>query len=106
MWYDLEGRKFDYWKSSEIRECVGNSCEGRKKKIIERHKFSGIDRLDSYIGSWKGFPWYCVIFSKDTECTNHITNWFDFRCCLGFGENNRSAVQNPNIVAIATTFAF
>ena len=87
---------------------LGSALEIHVKgeKIRERHKFSGIDRLDSYIGSWKGFPWYCVIFSKDTECTNHITNWFDFRCCLGFGENNRSAVQNPNIVAIATIFGF
>ena len=37
----------------------------------------------------------CDVFSKDTKCTNHITDWFDFRCCYGFGENNRSAVKRP-----------
>ena len=38
----------------------------------------------------------CILFSKDTKCTNHITvtDWFDF-CYFGFGVNNRLPVNRP-----------
>ena len=38
----------------------------------------------------------CILFSKDTKCTNHITvtSWFDF-CYFGFGVNNRLPVNRP-----------
>ena len=32
----------------------------------------------------------CDIFSKDTKYANHLTDWYDFRCCFGFGENKVS----------------
>ena len=30
----------------------------------------------------------CDIFSKDTKCVNHITDWSDFRCCFVFALKN------------------
>ena len=39
------------------------------------------------------FQWYCTIYFRKTTCANHITDWFDFRSCFGFCENNWSAVK-------------
>ena len=32
----------------------------------------------------------CDIFSKETKSTHHIKCTFQFRCCFGFGKNNKS----------------
>ena len=39
---------------------------------------------------------FCDISSKDTKCRNHVTDWFQFRCCCCFGEKTRSAVKSRN----------
>ena len=46
----------------------------------------------------------CDTFSKDTDCLSHIADWFDFRCCVGFGENNKSAVKMPPVTARSRLF--
>lgn len=32
---------------------------------------------------------FCNTFSKDTKCTNHISDWFNFCSCFVLGKNNR-----------------
>ena len=32
----------------------------------------------------------CDFLSKETKCTNYITDWLHSRCCFGFGKNNKS----------------